>query len=88
MLCAPYRGDVCVGGPNPLIGSRPYPRLYDPFRVSILNGKQKACSPSRLCCQTPLTQEAVPNAVIAAVMMLAINWRIALHVSFFIFVIV
>ena len=28
-------------------------------------------------------QLVVPNAVIAAVMMLAINWRIALHVSFF-----
>jgi hypothetical protein len=34
-----------------------------------------------LCCQMPLMQEAVPSAVIAAVMMLAINWRIALHVS-------
>jgi len=34
-------------------------------------------------------QLVVPNAVIAAVMMLAISWRIALHVSFFpIFVIV
>jgi len=28
-------------------------------------------------------QLVVPNAVIAAVMMLAISWRIALHVSFF-----